>query len=91
MRWQSPATSPAHKWPLTSAVIVGVLPDRPMRPQEPALVPTKALGRQLTIGRRPGGPAARREPGLGGADWVQVGEEVTATEVLTDAGQRRGL
>ncbi|MDG4840307.1 ester cyclase [Micromonospora sp. WMMD967] len=26
-----------------------------------------------------------------GADWVQVGEVVSAPEVLTDAGQRRGL
>ena len=25
-----------------------------------------------------------------GADWVQVGEEVSAPEVLTNGGQRRG-
>lgn len=37
-----------------------------------------------------------KEPLLGpalqlGADWAQVGEEVTAAEVLTAGGQRREL
>lgn len=52
----------APQLPLKGAAIAGVLPERPMQRQEPALMPIKALGRQLTVGRR---SAIRCEPGLG--------------------------